>query len=167
MIKYASYAVTFAEVPDEVCLTIQITNCPHRCEGCHSPYLQEDIGSDLDLYLNGMLKEYGDRVTCVCFMGDGNDIRALRNCLRFVKKRFGLKTAVYSGYTLREWTNFFAEDEDLPENLDYLKTGAYMKERGGLESKTTNQRMYRLIHGKRTEDDRYEDITCKFWKEKI
>lgn len=163
MIKYASYAVTFAEVPDEVCLTIQITNCPHRCEGCHSPYLQEDIGDDLDLYLYGMLKEYGDRVTCVCFMGDGNDIKALGNCLRFVKERFGLKTAVYSGYTLSEWTGFFAEDEDLFANLDYLKTGPYIKERGGLDSKTTNQHMYRLIHGK----DIYENITYKFWKEKI
>lgn len=159
MIKYASYAVTFAEVPDEVCLTIQITNCPHRCEGCHSPYLQEDIGSDLNLYLYGLLEEYKDRVTCICFMGSGNDITMLGYCLQFVKKNYGLKTALYSGYTLTEWVH----NMDILNYLDYLKTGMYIKERGDLSSRTTNQRMYKLIHD--GDEQIFENITYKFWKE--
>ena len=47
MIKYKETQVTFSEVPDEISLCINISNCPHRCKGCHSPYLQEDVGYEL------------------------------------------------------------------------------------------------------------------------
>jgi anaerobic ribonucleoside-triphosphate reductase activating protein len=47
MIKYYSSAVVFEEIPDEVTLAIEITNCPGHCEGCHSPWLREDIGEEL------------------------------------------------------------------------------------------------------------------------
>lgn len=46
-IKYVECAVTLAEVPHEVCLTISISNCAFRCHGCHSPYLQQDVGEPL------------------------------------------------------------------------------------------------------------------------
>ena len=39
MLKYLNCQVTFAEVPDEISLCINITNCPNRCPGCHSPEL--------------------------------------------------------------------------------------------------------------------------------
>ena len=47
MLKYVDTKVTFAEVPDEISLCINISNCPNHCEGCHSPYLAEDIGTEL------------------------------------------------------------------------------------------------------------------------
>lgn len=47
MLKYIETAVVFSEIPDEISLDINITNCPYRCPGCHSAYLQQDIGSDL------------------------------------------------------------------------------------------------------------------------
>ena len=47
MIKYTETQVTFSEVPDEISLCINISNCPHRCKNCHSPHLQEDIGEEL------------------------------------------------------------------------------------------------------------------------
>lgn len=37
MLKYSNYEVTFAEVPDEISLTLNLTNCPYMCENCHSP----------------------------------------------------------------------------------------------------------------------------------
>ena len=37
MLKYSNYEITFAEVPDEISLCINLTNCPHKCIGCHSP----------------------------------------------------------------------------------------------------------------------------------
>ena len=69
MIKFSNVEVVFAEVPDEVSLAINITNCPHKCKDCHSPWLQEDVGQPLteDL-LNSLLAEY-DYITCVLFMG--------------------------------------------------------------------------------------------------
>jgi len=36
-LKYTGYAVTLAEVPEEISLTITISNCAFRCHGCHSP----------------------------------------------------------------------------------------------------------------------------------
>ena len=47
MLKYANFDVVFQEVPDEVTLAINITNCPNQCPGCHSKnidYLTRIIG---------------------------------------------------------------------------------------------------------------------------
>ena len=44
MLKYVNTEITFSEVPDEITLCINISNCPCHCKGCHSPYLAEDIG---------------------------------------------------------------------------------------------------------------------------
>ena len=48
MIKYTDTAVTLREIPDEITLCINISNCPCHCKGCHSSYLAEDIGKPLD-----------------------------------------------------------------------------------------------------------------------
>ena len=47
MLKYTTCEVTFAEVPDEINLCINISNCPNNCKGCHSPWLKEDNGTPL------------------------------------------------------------------------------------------------------------------------
>ena len=47
--------------------------------------------------------------------------------------------------------------------LDYIKMGPFIKERGPLNDRNTNQRLYKVHHldeGK----IRIEDITSKFWK---
>ena len=48
MVRYFNFDVVFAEVPDQVSLAINITGCPNRCPGCHSPHLWEDAGRVLD-----------------------------------------------------------------------------------------------------------------------
>ena len=73
MIKYTDIAVTFAEVPDEISLCINISNCPNHCKGCHSAYLADDLGSELTISaLKGMI-ERNKGITCVAFMGGDND----------------------------------------------------------------------------------------------
>ena len=68
--KYVNTGVVFQEIPDEVTLSINISNCPCHCMGCHSQYLWEDIGEPLNaMSLDVMLQEYGDDITCVAFMG--------------------------------------------------------------------------------------------------
>lgn len=49
MVKYTDSQVTFREIPDEITLCINISGCPNHCEGCHSSYLAEDIGTKLTL----------------------------------------------------------------------------------------------------------------------
>lgn len=46
-LKYVEHAVTMAEVPREISLTLTISNCAFRCHSCHSPYLQQDTGKPL------------------------------------------------------------------------------------------------------------------------
>ena len=46
-LRYVEYAVTMAEVPREISLTLSISNCAYCCHNCHSPYLQQDIGQPL------------------------------------------------------------------------------------------------------------------------
>lgn len=154
-LKCAGYAIVFEEVPDEVSLAINISGCPHHCEGCHSPYLAEDIGNPLLPELISLLNTYQQYITCVCFMGGDQNIRELRSAFQVVKA-LGLKVAHYSGADdPQPYTTALLNGE-----IDYLKIGHYDKEKGPLNSPTTNQRFYDFRSGKG------EDITWRFqWKE--
>lgn len=162
MVKYCGHYITFQEVPNEVALTFTITNCPNRCEGCHSPWLQEDIGDELtEQDIAYFLKQYSGAVTCVCFMGEGSDSAKLGDLIGFVNA-CGLKTCLYSGCDI---------DVDLSPYviyplLDYIKTGSYKKELGGLDHPTTNQRMWKLSGLDKHGTAIYEDITSWFWRKK-
>lgn len=57
-LKYVEYAVTLEEVPTEISLTISISNCRFRCHGCHSAYLQQDVGKLLLPDLMTLLRRY-------------------------------------------------------------------------------------------------------------
>ena len=66
MLKYADYDIVFQEIPNEVSLAINISNCPNHCIGCHSPYLMNDVGDVLDEQsLQLLMDKYGHDVTCV------------------------------------------------------------------------------------------------------
>lgn len=149
MVKYYDFAVTFAEVPDEVSLCINITNCQQQCPHCHSPYLREDIGADLNRDIQQLLNRHQDQITCVCFLGEGNDHKQLQNIINYVKNQ-NFKVCVYSG---RDDADFYDYD-----NIDYYKTGSYKEEFGPLNKKTTNQRMY-----KKTGKQQWENITERFF----
>ena len=161
MIKYVDYDIVFQEVPGEVSLALNISNCPHRCKGCHSPHLQEDTGEDLERDLPGLLDKYRGMITCVLFLGEGNDDMALVRCEEVVR-RAGLKVAVYTGEKILGELNsqYFVWEVDCFGSPDYLKAGPYKKELGGLSSPSTNQRMYRW----NADAKRYDDITYMFWR---
>lgn len=148
MVKFVDYDIVFQEIPDEVTLAVNLSGCPYRCKGCHSPQLQEDIGTELDeSTLNGLMQTYGKSITCICFMGGDTDAGQLYRLADFVRKsREGkIKTAWYSGSD--RLTEFCAD------HFDFVKTGPYIQTLGGLDKKTTNQRLYKI------EDDRIMDIT--------
>lgn len=150
-IKYVDEMVCFQEVPDETTLSFSISNCPHKCPGCHSTYLAEDIGIPLEDVLKDRLDYHEGLITCVLFMG-GDDAPFADNLVEladYCHKR-GVKTALYSGAT--------SIPDYLWKHFDYIKIGPYMQELGGLVNKTTNQRMYKK------HDIYWEDITSKFWK---
>ena len=150
MIKYLNTLVTFAEIPEEVTFSINITNCQNRCPGCHSPELRENIGTELSNEELKSLIEKNKGISCVLFLGEGNDKSRIEELGKFVQS-LGLKSAVYSGC------------EEVPEEywdcFDYIKIGPYIESLGPLNSKTTNQRLYKKI-----ENSKFEDITSMFWK---
>lgn len=140
MLRYQSYNIVFQEVPNEVTLAINISNCPNGCKGCHSPYLQEDKGELLTREaLNELFEKYNQAITCICFMGGDADPHEVDSLARYVRAISDgrLKTAWYSG------KSHFPDSCTL-SSFDYLKLGPYVEQLGGLQSPTTNQRFYRI-----------------------
>ena len=154
MLKYVDTLITFSEVPDEISLCINISNCPCECPGCHSSYLAKDIGIILNSSeLNRLIYE-NKGITCVCLMGGDSDPSYV-NILAEDIHNHGLKTAWYSG------RSYISEEIQL-HNFDYIKIGPYIENLGGLTNKTTNQIMYMV--DKQSESPLLIDITYKFHK---
>lgn len=160
MLKYVNTEITFLEVPDEITLCINISNCPCHCIGCHSSYLAEDIGEGLTLDKIYKLIENNEGITCICFMGGDSSPKEIDMFARCIKDLYDIKVAWYSG------RQELSKDINL-KWFDFVKLGPYKEEYGPLNSKTTNQRMYKVV------TDNYEDgtsgyelvdITNKFWK---
>ena len=149
--------VVFSEVPDEITLAINISNCPHRCKGCHSPYLQKDKGDELTYDVVADLINENEGISCVCFMGGDANKDELVALVTQVREKFPtLKTAVYSGdeKIYKPYYNIF----------DYIKIGPYIEEKGPLNSKTTNQKMFYLFNSRYWDERGLIDITKKFQK---
>ena len=159
-ILYQGCAVVMQEVPDEISLAFNIAGCPHRCEGCHTPELQEYKGEPLSENFVRELDAHPG-ITCVCFLGgDTFEDELFRLCEEAHKR--GLVTCFYSGCD--DWLGTAEQCPNYQgfEAFDYIKSGHYDKGYGPLTSPTTNQRMYRVegASGAR----HLEDITWRFWK---
>lgn len=151
MVIYDNYDIVFQEVPNEISLAFTIKNCPNRCKGCHSPYLRENSGNILDEEaLENILLKYKYSITCVLFLGGDSCHKELISLSKIIKK-YKLKIAMYSGL------NYI--DNELFEVLDYYKIGSYDENLGGLTSKETNQKFYKIKNGL------LYNITYMFWKE--
>lgn len=107
-------------------------------------------------YLENRIKQYQDMISCVLFLSGEWKIKQLIELLQTVKNTNpSLKTCLYTGLELDEivelieqeinekveigWKYIF--DNNL---LDYLKTGRWIRELGGLDNKKTNQQFYKV-----------------------
>lgn len=140
--KYLNIRTSFSTVKTEICVAIEITNCPHKCLGCHTPELQQDIGKHIDENnIIEILKPFTFNemplFSCVAFMGGDQEPENLISILKKIKNIFpNVSTCLYTG---NECVNAKIQSE-----LDYLKVGKYIASLGGLDSPTTNQRFYIL-----------------------
>ena len=152
MLKYVDTKIVFQEIPDEITLAINISGCPCHCEGCHSPYLAEDIGEFLTTEAINKLIKKNKGISCICFMGGDSRPDGVNYFAKWTKHyNPNVKIAWYSG------RQELSKDINL-KYFDYIKLGPYKEEFGPLNSRTTNQRMYKVHNGE------LEDITSKFWK---
>ncbi|MBO5107486.1 MAG: anaerobic ribonucleoside-triphosphate reductase activating protein [Bacteroidales bacterium] len=139
MLKCYSYDIVCQEIPDEISLAVNISCCPNRCPGCHSPWLWEEAGEEMtEDMLTSLISGYSAAITCFCFMGGDAEPSEVERISRWIKSRWPhIKTAWYSGRA------------ELPDGfdvkvLDYLKLGPYIEELGGLKSPDTNQVFYKV-----------------------
>ena len=139
MLKCYSYDIVCQEIPDEISLAVNISCCPNRCPGCHSPWLWSNEGEDMtEEMLAGLIGKYSAAVTCFCFMGGDADPLEVMRLAEWIRTQWPhIKTAWYSG------------KEKLPEGFDirsmnYIKLGPYIEALGGLKSPDTNQALYRI-----------------------
>lgn len=162
-IKYTDTIIGFREVPDEVSLCINISNCPNRCEGCHSPELWDDIGIELTTEELDKLIKTNTGISCVCFMGGDNNPVKINELAKWIKSNYPeLKTCWYSGCKILD------ENIEL-ENWNFIKLGPYIKSLGGLDGKYTNQVFYEIIPTSYEDKPfepiyRFKDVTYKFRK---
>lgn len=152
MLKYLNTQVTFAEVPDEITLCINITGCKNGCKNCHSSYLAQDIGTKLTFNEVRKLIKKNSGISCIALMGGDAEPDKVNALASFIINHYSsIKVAWYSG---RQELN---NNIDLC-NFDYIKLGPYKEEFGPLNSRTTNQRFYKVSNGELI------NITSKFWK---
>ena len=149
MLKYVDTMVTFSEVPSEITLCINISNCPCHCINCHSSYLAEDIGEELTLDKIYKLIDSNEGITCICFMGGDSSPKEIDMFARCIKDLYNIKVAWYSG------KQELSKDINL-KWFDFVKLGPYIEELGPLNSKTTNQKMYEVVYS------HYEDGTAGY-----
>ena len=93
-------------------------------------------------------------------MGGDSNPKEVDHLASIVKEYYSLKTAWYSGVQ--------ALSKDIHIwNFSFIKLGPYIEKMGPLNSKTTNQRMYKVAYNHYddgTSGYELEDITHKFWK---
>ena len=89
MLKYVNTGIVFQEIPDEVTLAINISNCPCHCPGCHSRYLWDDIGMPLDTdAIDAFVERYGDDITCLSFMGGDADPVGVNQLAQYIHETY-------------------------------------------------------------------------------
>lgn len=152
MLKFKEVKVVFREIPDEITLAIGISGCPIRCPDCHSKHLWENIGSDLTITkLNHLITE-NEGISCICFMGGDSDTNYLNDLAKYIKSKYNIKVAWYSGQdSIDNMLNL--------EYFDYIKIGHFNGK--PLNDKDTNQVLYRIDKL----DNKWElvNITNRLW----
>ena len=138
MIKYTDAEVVFRELPDEITLAINISNCPCHCPGCHSSYLAKDIGDELTTESLQKLLDKNKGISAVSFMGGDSNPGEISNLAKYVKDNTNLVVGWYSG------RQELSQEINL-RYFDYIKLGPYIEELGPIDKEGSNQKMYRIL----------------------
>lgn len=153
--RHSSTQIVFQEVPGEISLAFSITGCDLRCRGCHSAHTWDaTVGDKLDEEdFIRLLSPYQHLISCVLFYGGEWDAPHLVRLAKLTRER-NLLACLYTGRELSELPR------QVLETFDFIKTGKWRPELGGLPSPSTNQRFYRveLLNGVTT----FHDQTDQF-----
>ena len=96
--KFYNYDIVFQEIPGEVTLAVNITNCPNHCKNCHSPHLWEDQGEELTPEVVDLLMaRYKGLATCICLMGGDGEKPEVEKLAGHIHSKGNMKVGWYSG----------------------------------------------------------------------
>ena len=137
MLKYVDTEVVFRELPDEITLAINISNCPCGCPGCHSSYLAQDIGTPLTIESLEDLIKKNPGISAICFMGGDSEPEEVSKLAKYLKEDTNYYFAI----------GWYSGRQELSDKINlgyfnFIKLGPYIESLGGLDKETTNQRMY-------------------------
>lgn len=143
LVPVAGKGITINEVPDRMSVYFEIGECRQNCKGCHSPHLHTQIKdkmsvADMKSYAQRMVNEGANAIVILGGTTNGiplEDLKRIIDTLADVAP-----VCVYSGTDdkdINKWITFNTE-------LNWIKTGSYKEDLGGLQSPKTNQRFYRL-----------------------
>lgn len=138
---YYSSQVYLVEIPDHIALGLTILGCPIHCPDCHSKWTwDKSLKGQTEITIDNIKKILSPHVSCLLFLGGEWESDFYKSLLAL--KELNLPLALYTGRHLVDcihepWFNL----------LSFIKVGPYVKELGGLKSRTTNQRMYKLCDG--------------------
>ena len=146
----SSNYITTQDVPDEIALAISFSGCPLHCKGCHSAFTWDPYFGEVftDEKFTQIIKR-NKYASCVLFYGGEWKLERLLELIK-IAKNHNLKVCLYTGLELNQ------VDKQLVQALDYIKVGPFIEQLGGLNKKTTNQKMYKI------ENEKLTDITNKF-----
>jgi len=132
---YYSYPqIVLQEVPGEISLALSISGCRLNCKGCHSSFTfnstyGEELTNDI---MNYLIKKH-KHISCILFYGGEWESNRLIELIELINS-YSLKVCLYTGLNLNEISH------TLLSKLDFIKTGRYIEELGGLGNNTTNQK---------------------------
>ena len=137
MLRYHDIQIVLQEVPNHISLCFNITGCPLRCKGCHSPFLWKNGSGEIltDVVFISFIEKYKNMISCILFMGGEWEEEDLIQKLKIAKTK-GLETCLYTGYD--------DVSKEIKNQLTWLKTGAWIAEQGGLDSPITNQKFVEI-----------------------
>ena len=132
--------ITLTEIPNRISVFFEIGNCTCHCDGCHSPELWDTNYTRPNMTVQEIIdyvdEQYNLGANAVVLMGGMNnrgfpkDLFAL--LLLELSTRF--QVGVYVGDDDLRWLPRFP--------IKWIKSGRYEKDKGGLDSLTTNQKFY-------------------------
>lgn len=168
MLKVYDYAITFAEFPEEISLSINVSNCPGYCDGCSEPWLLEDVGEELtNEKIDELIKDHPG-ISVFGLMGGDSDHDDVVRIANYVHEKYNIKVGMYSG---REYMS-----TKLLNCLDLYKIGRFIMPKGPVEEwhqtnngvlqfPWSNQLLFEKLQTK--DGESWVNTTYKFRKERV
>ena len=139
---------------EDICVSLWVQGCPHRCKGCHNPESWDFNGGE---YKNNdiLLEEIYDAISANGIQRNfsilGGEPLAPQNIndtyyiLWEVKQRYpSIKTYELTGYTLEQLKEMYKDT--LLENVDVLIDGPFIKAERDITLKFRGSKNQRILY---------------------